>query len=217
MGVNQKDMRIISVTLRYFACILAVVFVVRGVVRLVVPGKKTPQAVEPVAAEKNGESGNGSSWVDQVIASDDEPEKLPQAVMSVAVDYSGLDANRKRMLDYAKTFLGTPYKLGGADRNGMDCSGFVFEVAREIGVKLPKSSREMFVSETVKAVAKEEMLPGDIVFFMRDGSIFHVALYMGGGNLIHSISDGNETGVLISSLDEPYWAEHYYSSGRIIH
>ncbi|MBQ2600946.1 MAG: C40 family peptidase [Treponema sp.] len=221
MEMSKKDRLLISKFLKYLACVLSVVFLVYGAVKLL-SSKKDSDAAPPAvqnqdAAEEKkpvDKSDGKSSWVDEVLSSDDESKpSVPSVEMGAASDVK-ISPERKAFIDCARKYIGTPYKYGGADRDGMDCSGFVYAVAMESGLgKLPKSSGAM--KEYAEPVDKSEMLPGDLVFFIRDGKIFHVAIYLGGNRIIHSMSDEPVTGVAESSLDEAYWASHYDSSGRI--
>lgn len=122
---------------------------------------------------------------------------------------------RQKFIEAAKTYLGTPYKYGGATRSGIDCSGFILCAYRDAGLgSLPHSSKTLY-SQSTKITASERE-PGDLVFFADSDGISHVAIYIGNNQVIHAISDGPRTGVVISSLSENYWKNHYHSSGRIL-
>ena len=210
--MKEKDKKIISEFLKYLACALAVIFLIYGLVRHFSSGKKTETNVpeEKASVEKNGQG--GKSWVDEI---GDEKKALPEAEMSPISQDAGLSGTRRKFLECARKYIGTPYRYGGADSDGMDCSGFVYAVALETGLgKVPKSSKGL--CDYASPVQKGDLIPGDLVFFERDGSIFHVAVYAGENKLIHAISDGPATGVGESSLDEPYWSEHFHSCGRIM-
>ncbi len=118
------------------------------------------------------------------------------------------------LLDVARGWIGTPYRYGGNDRKGIDCSGFtcaVFDIA--LGIKLPRSSREQ--AEFCKPLQRKALKAGDLVFFSaRAGGerINHVAIYMGDNAIIHATTS---RGVIISDLDEDYWKTHYRCAGRV--
>jgi hypothetical protein len=124
--------------------------------------------------------------------------------------------SRDAMIAYSKNYLGTPYRAGGIDANGMDCSGFLFTVAREsIGLQLPRTSAALY--SMARIINDSEKEPGDIVFFRTVGSkISHAGLYLGNDQFIHSASDGPNTGVIISSLKESYWKRTYAGVGQIL-
>ena len=120
----------------------------------------------------------------------------------------------QQIVDTALKYLGVPYRWGGTGPGGFDCSGFVWYVFRENGIQLPRVSSEIY--ELGEAVAREELLPGDIVFFegYRPGPS-HGTIYIGDGEFIHSPSEGYC--VSICRIDEPeYWAPRYYGARRVI-
>ncbi len=125
----------------------------------------------------------------------------------------------KSKIDQAKmgriinSFLGTPYKLGGTSRAGIDCSGLVVEVYREYaGFTLPQSTKKLY--QLVKKVDKEDLVYGDLVFFS-DGwfSVSHVGIYTKDGKFVHSMKG---FGVIVSSLDERYYKKRYRGARRVI-
>jgi cell wall-associated NlpC family hydrolase len=120
---------------------------------------------------------------------------------------------RQVLLDEARTWLGVPYAFGGSSRNGVDCSGFVFSVYGKFGVRLPRTSRDMFGEG--RAVNRGSMLPGDLVFFANTAGkgITHVGIFLGGANFIHA---STRAGVITSSLDEAYYRKHYAGARKII-
>ena len=121
---------------------------------------------------------------------------------------------RNKFIAAAKSYLGIRYVYGGTTRSGLDCSGFVMNAARDVGISLPRTAAQMFSYATI--ISDSERQPGDLIFF-RDGSnVSHVAIYLGNNKVIHCVSDGPHTGVIQSDLSERYWAAHYYKPGRII-
>ena len=123
-----------------------------------------------------------------------------------------------RIVQEAKKHLGLPYVYGGTSLvDGCDCSGFVCTMSRDsIGVPLPRTSRAIFNKMTV--IEKENLEPGDLVFFKTTstGSISHVGIFIGENKFIHAASDGPETGVIITSLNERFWKNTYFASGRYL-
>ena len=116
----------------------------------------------------------------------------------------------------AESFLGTPYRLGGLDRRGLDCSGLVYVSFREgLNISIPRTSGSLH--SWAARINSAERQPGDLLFFVTAGSrVSHVAIYVGGGRFIHSASEGPRTGVILSGLDESYWRRTYLSSGRAL-
>lgn len=102
------------------------------------------------------------------------------------------DAAEESVVSLAKSFLGTPYMWGGNTVKGFDCSGFVKLVYMMNGVVLPRNAREQVRCGEPVPYDFSRMRPGDLLFFGRlapDGapaSVTHVAMYVGGGQIIHS-------------------------------
>lgn len=110
----------------------------------------------------------------------------------------GVSDVRVDLCQYAKQFLGNPYVWGGTSlTNGADCSGFVLSVFAKYGVKLPHSSQAQANKGT--KINASELKAGDLIFYAKGGSINHVAIYIGGGQVIHASSP--KTGIKISNYN----------------
>lgn len=133
-----------------------------------------------------------------------------------AADYSGeeYDAMGNDLAAEARRWLGTPYRYGGRDRNGTDCSGLVMELFRTVcAIKIPRTTVEQKAYCTI--VARNKARAGDLVFFgtgKGSGQVSHVGLYIGKGEMIHASSS---RGVMVSRVDAGYWGERFRSIGRI--
>jgi cell wall-associated NlpC family hydrolase len=118
---------------------------------------------------------------------------------------------------YAVRFAGSRYRYGGASPSGFDCSGFTSYVYRQFGVSLPHSSGAQFSTRYGASVGSmDNLAPGDLVFFVNTGGgkgITHVALYIGGGRVIHAMTP--RYGVQVSNIYESYWVKHYYGGIRV--
>lgn len=123
------------------------------------------------------------------------------------------DSNISSLISEAASWIGTPYRYGGKDRDGTDCSGFVMQVFKSsLGENVPRSSREQY--DACFEISYDELLPGDLVFFATGSDrsrVSHVGLFIGNGEMIHSSSS---RGVIVSDLNQKYWAEHFHSYGR---
>lgn len=109
----------------------------------------------------------------------------------------GVSDVRVDLCQYAKEFLGNPYVWGGTSlTKGADCSGFVMSIFKKYGVSLPRNSRSQANSGT--AINVSEAKPGDLIFYGNGKSINHVAIYIGGGQVIHASSP--KTGIRISNV-----------------
>ncbi|MET0399082.1 MAG: C40 family peptidase [Longimicrobiaceae bacterium] len=116
-------------------------------------------------------------------------------------------------------FLGVPYRWGGnTPEEGFDCSGFLRYVYRAHGIELPRVTRDQAqVGEPVPARI-EELRPGDLMFFARDGAyIDHAAMYVGDGRILHSSSSGR--GVRYDDLASrrgEYYRTHFVVARRVL-
>ncbi|MBO5986906.1 MAG: C40 family peptidase [Lachnospiraceae bacterium] len=125
--------------------------------------------------------------------------KLDTAItMSELLYGEGVSDVRVDLVEYAKGFLGNPYKYGGTSlTKGTDCSGFTQGVFKKFGIKLERSS--VAQSKNGKTITTADLLPGDLIFYSKNGSINHVALYIGGGQVIHASNE--KYGIRISKYN----------------
>ena len=122
----------------------------------------------------------------------------------------GVNKSSSQVANYAYNFLGRPYVYGANGPNAFDCSGFTSYVYRHFGVSLPRTARSQFSAGS--AVSRNNLAPGDLVFFNTVGYLGHVGLYIGGGDFIHAASSGR---VKISSLSEGYYRTRYAGARRV--
>lgn len=122
------------------------------------------------------------------------------------------------IIDAALQFLGTKYKYGGTTPNGMDCSGLLYTCFLQNEIPLPRSSRDMALLGEELELSKVEI--GDLVFFITDRrkkDINHVGLVVGlDAETVHFIHSSTSRGVIISSLAENYWRDHFVMARRIL-
>jgi len=118
------------------------------------------------------------------------------------------------LVDYALQFVGYSYRYGGMSPvTGFDCSGFVSYVYKEFGVTLTRNSAGQYKNDGV-SVSKDELAPGDLVFFgSSSGNVNHVGLYMGDNEFVHA--SGERVGVVISRLDSTHYTNRYIGAKRI--
>jgi probable lipoprotein NlpC len=124
---------------------------------------------------------------------------------------------RSRVLAAAETYVNTPYRHGGLDRRGLDCSGLVYVSFKDaLEVSVPRSATDLY--SWVEKIQIENIRPGDLVFFKtsNNGSISHVGIFVGDKRFIHAASSGPKTGVIYSNLDERYWSLTYAGAGRAL-
>ena len=104
---------------------------------------------------------------------------------SVSTTSSGSSATGSRIASYAQQFVGNPYRYGGNSlTSGIDCSGFTQQVMAKFGYSISRTSSSQ--SGDGRAVSTSNLRAGDLVFYGDGGSIDHVALYIGGGQVVHA-------------------------------
>lgn len=115
----------------------------------------------------------------------------------------------------AMNFIGVPYRAGGQDgSSGFDCSGFtrhVFEIS--LGLVLPRRADDQANARGLTAIAREELRPGDLVFFNTLRRTFsHVGIYVGDGKFIHAPRAGSD--VRIEDMRQAYWQKRFTGARR---
>lgn len=126
-----------------------------------------------------------------------------------------MEGNVGKLIQFAKTLLGKPYRYASSGPNSFDCSGFTSYCFRQtLGVKLSRSSRDQAFAG--KEVSKDQLKPGDLLFFNTTGNrISHVGIYIGNGNMIHA-SSGSNMKVMISPVFSGWYKSRYVTARRIL-
>ena len=129
----------------------------------------------------------------------DVEERLEKAVSITELLYGqGVSDAKVSLVQYAKQFIGNPYVWGGTSlTSGADCSGFTMSVFKKYGISLPHHAASQAQMGT--KVSLTDAQPGDLVFYAKNGRINHVAIYIGGGQVVHASSP--KTGIKISSVN----------------
>lgn len=170
------------------------------------------EQVKRVEANKGTQGGNTAS-TELIIAANPEQSNNDQKVSAPTPASPGTggspagngsagpgsvavaSATRTAIVAYAKQFLGNPYVYGGTSlTNGADCSGFTQAVFAHFGIATGRSSRDQAVKG--RQISVDSAQPGDLLFYASGDYINHVALYIGGGQVIHS--SNATTGIIIS-------------------
>ncbi|MEH7481644.1 LysM peptidoglycan-binding domain-containing protein [Neobacillus drentensis] len=127
----------------------------------------------------------------------------PKTEPTVDSDYAA------KMIASAKKLIGVPYVWGGSTPAGFDCSGFVYYAAKQAGMDIGRYSAAGFYDRTYYVNTPK---PGDIVFFENTykKGISHLGIYLGNNQFIHA----NDSGVMISNMQSPYYQAHFESFKR---
>jgi probable lipoprotein NlpC len=139
----------------------------------------------------------------------------PKASASSGEKDAAYQEARSRLIAAAGKYEHTPYRYGGLDRKGLDCSGLVsVSFLDAVGISVPRNTESLY--SWIEKIPIDEAQPGDLVFFRTTGTrrISHVGILTGDGRFIHSASEGPVTGVMYSRLDERYWSRAYAGAGR---
>jgi cell wall-associated NlpC family hydrolase len=112
----------------------------------------------------------------------------------------------------ALDFRGVPYRLGGADPGGFDCSGLVQYVFALQGISVPRTVDDL--RRTGASVSPADVRPGDLLFFATNGrGVSHVGIAIGDGQFVHAPSEGGT--VRIDRLETPYWSAQFVEARRV--
>ena len=162
-----------------------------------------------LAIEKHRSSNNAQI---QPTGSSGPEQESPEVE---AAESSAESDKRNDIVEFAKQLIGTKYTYGGrSPSQGFDCSGFVYYVFKNFGYTLnPGASNQM---GKVRKISKNELLPGDLVFF-NDGSASkasHVGIYIGNTKFVHAVKPGKP--VSITSLSDSYYTRNFVGAGRVL-
>lgn len=111
---------------------------------------------------------------------------------------------------FIQDWYGTPHRMGGMTKNGVDCSGFVIIAYREVFGRSFKGRRAEDLFSEMEVIDQDELSYGDLVFFkVRGRRIDHVGIYLQNGAFAHTSSS---KGVMISKLSNTYWSKRYFKA-----
>ena len=141
-----------------------------------------------------------------------KPAPAAPNVNPLGLEYSARD--NAALYAEVNGWMGVPYKYGGNDRRGVDCSAFVGAVVKSVyGVTLHRTANEML--RDVELVGTKQLREGDILFFTNsNGKVSHVGIYLKDGLFAHA---STSAGVCVSRTDDKYWSKHFYKGGRLKH
>lgn len=125
---------------------------------------------------------------------------------------SEAEVKHNKLYSFSEQWYGSPYKYGGCERSGVDCSCFVNLLYQQVyGKTLARTAADMF--KACESLDLEKMAQGDLVFFKIGGtSISHVGVLLKGKLFIHA---STSRGVIVNSLDEAYYKKYFYCAGKV--
>jgi cell wall-associated NlpC family hydrolase len=139
------------------------------------------------------------------------PAGLPGPPSSAAARGAG-GFDTYALVGTALALRGTPYRSGGGDRSGFDCSGFTQFVFAQHGVYLPRAVREQY--RLGRPIGAGDLTAGDLVFFTTtEPGASHVAIAIGGDEFVHAPSSSGV--VRVERLGATYWSERYLGARRV--
>jgi cell wall-associated NlpC family hydrolase len=150
----------------------------------------------------------GPAFAQSLTESDPLPKSFASTVSSAVVDKT------ETLINNAMQLIGVRYRWGGnTPQSGLDCSGFVRYVFNDtFGFLLPRKSAQM--SKVGLQIGKEELQPGDLVFFNTMRHAFsHVGIYVGDNKFIHAPSRGKS--IRVDDMTKIYWEKRYNGARRL--
>ena len=189
-------------------CILAVcaaACATSGAVPRPFPG--APVATNAPDAPDASTSAAGAATADKPVA-----PVAPDAPVAPSLTSRRFDG--RAVAEFALGFRGVPYRPGGADPAGFDCSGLVQYVFAQYGIEVPRVVEDQY--DVGDKIRPSEIKPGDLIFFntkRRSGDASHVAIAIGKDSFVHA---PNSTGVVrVETLASSYWGSRYIGARRI--
>lgn len=139
-------------------------------------------------------------------------KETPPAAMDISSSYENITSIQKQLKNAHQKWKGTPYRYGGENSNGIDCSAFTQQVFHDFfGLDLPRHTRSQLQEGT--SIRRRSIKTGDLIFFKTGRGSLHVGISVGDGDFLHaSVSSG----VMISNIGDRYWATRYLGARRVL-
>jgi len=118
----------------------------------------------------------------------------------------------KRLREEYKRWQGTRHRLGGDGSRGIDCSGFVKAVYKDVfNVDLPRTTKAQV--KQGRSISFKELRAGDLVFFQPPSYPRHVGIFLSDSEFVHA---SKNKGVTLSKIDKTYWGKYYWTARRLL-
>lgn len=135
----------------------------------------------------------------------------PGTQVNASLPVNQLLSDNQDLFQFFNEWEGTPYRLGGTKKSGIDCSAFVQKAFVEAyQMSLPRTTRQQ--SKQGVEMSWSDAQQGDLVFFKTRRSTYHVGIYLGNKQFMHA---STSKGVIISRIDNPYWASKFWQVRRV--
>ncbi len=135
----------------------------------------------------------------------------PETQVNASLPVNQLLSDNQDLFQFFNEWEGTPYRLGGTKKSGIDCSAFVQKAFVEAyQMSLPRTTRQQ--SKQGVEMSWPDAQQGDLVFFKTRRSTYHVGIYLGNKQFMHA---STSKGVIISRIDNPYWASKFWQVRRV--
>lgn len=116
----------------------------------------------------------------------------------------------ERAAQVALQQVGVPYRYGGADQSGFDCSGLVHYAYSSAGKRISRTTQSLW--QSTRTVERNDVAVGDLLFFEIEGKMSHVGMYVGDGQFVHAPSSGRT--VTVASMRAPFYQNALLRVGR---
>mgnify|MGYP003313023589 CR=1 FL=1 len=154
----------------------------------------------------------GQLYADEIV--DEKPyiPARPNRTTNNSSTNLGVNITNPKLASVIESWYGVPYKYGGCDKNGVDCSCFVGNVYKSVyQITLKRTANDIYQQCT--PVAQNKLTEGNLVFFTNsNGKISHVGIYLTDNTFVHS---STSHGVSFSKLTDSYWSKHFYKGGKV--
>ena len=146
------------------------------------------------------------------IESTQKTNSTAHSELAKKLGISDKEVKNNKLYSFINDWYGVPYKFGGCQKNGVDCSCFVSILNEEVYNKnVPRTADEMFKKS--KKISLNEAKSGDLVFFKINGNtVSHVGVVLIKNNFAHS---STSKGVIVNNIDEAYYKKYFFCAGRI--